>query len=112
VGVINIWILGTRAASPCQPSGEEIGAGRRELHKSSGILQFQPAPFNDELQAGAVLRGRTLVAEQEGAVELLDVGPAVLNGLEGVGVLHQPTRRLLRFGERTLSGVLHCCPHC
>lgn len=51
------------AASPCQPSGEKIGAGRRELNKCSAVMNFQPAPFNGEFQAGAVLRWRALVAE-------------------------------------------------
>ena len=45
-------------------------------------MNFQPAPFNGKLQAGAVLRGRALVVEQEGAVEFLDVDPALLNWLE------------------------------
>ncbi len=57
-----------RASYSCF-SGEQIGAGRRELHVGSGVVYFQPAPFNGELQAGAVLRGRALVAEQKGAVE-------------------------------------------
>ena len=45
-------------------------------------MNFQPAPFNGKLQAGAVFRGRALVVEQEGAVEFLDVDPAILNWLE------------------------------
>jgi len=35
-------------------------------------MQFQPTPCDGEFQAGAVFRGRALVAEQEGTVELLD----------------------------------------
>ena len=69
------------------PSGEQIGAGRRELHVGSGIMHFQPAPFNGELQSGAVLRGRALVAEQEWTVEFLDIDPAILNWFEDVRVL-------------------------
>jgi hypothetical protein len=68
------------------PSGEQIGAGRRELHVGSGVMHFQPAPFNGELQAGAVFRGRALVAEQEGAVEFLDIDSAILNWFESVCV--------------------------
>ena len=45
-------------------------------------MNFQPAPLNGKLQAGAVLSGRALVVEQEGAVEFLDVDPALLNWLE------------------------------
>jgi hypothetical protein len=53
----------TFAASPCQPSGQQIGAGRCELNKCSAVMNFQPAPFNGALQAGAVFRGCALVAE-------------------------------------------------
>jgi hypothetical protein len=50
-------------------------------------MNFQPAPFNGVLQAGAVLRGRALLAEQERAVEFLDINPAILNWFESVRVL-------------------------
>ena len=69
------------------PSGEQIGAGRRELHVGSGIVHFQPAPFDGELQSGAVLRGRALVSEQERAVQFFDVDSAILNWFESVRVL-------------------------
>ena len=62
-------------------------AGGSEFHVGTAVMNFQPAPFNSKLQAGAVLRGRALVVEQEGAVEFLDVDPALLNWLEGVCVL-------------------------
>ena len=62
-------------------------------------MNFQPAPLNGKLQAGAVLSGRALVAEQEGAVEFLDVDPALLNWLEGVCVLQQTAGCFFRIGE-------------
>jgi acetyltransferase-like isoleucine patch superfamily enzyme len=37
------------------PSGEQIGAGRRELDKCSAVMNFQPTSFNGALQAGAVI---------------------------------------------------------
>ena len=85
-------------------SGEQIGAGRRELHVGSAVMHFQPAPFNGELQAGAVLRGRALVAEQEGAVEFLDIDPAILNWFEGVCVLQEATGGFVRVGEGSVGG--------
>jgi hypothetical protein len=80
------------------PSGEQIGAGRRELHVGSGLMQFQPAPFNGELEAGTVFRGCAFIAEQERAIELLDIDPAILNRFESVCVLQQSARGLLRVG--------------
>ena len=68
-------------------SREQLGAGRRELHVGSGVMQFQPTPCDGEIQAGAVFRRRALVDEQKGAVELLDIDAAFLNGFEGVCVL-------------------------
>jgi len=59
----NIGILGTCAASPCQPSGEQTCARRRKLNKSAAVVDLQPAPFNGELHACAVLCGSALVAE-------------------------------------------------
>jgi hypothetical protein len=53
-------------------SREQIGAGRRELHVGSGVMHFQPAPCDGEIQAGAVFRGRAPVDEQKGAVEFLE----------------------------------------
>jgi hypothetical protein len=63
-------------------------------------MNFQPAPFAGVLQAGAVLRGRALVAEQEGTVEFLDVdrGPPELvrrraRALANGGLLFQDRRK-------------------
>jgi hypothetical protein len=52
-------------------------------------MNFQPAPFNGALQAGAVLRGRALVAEQEWTVEFFDIDSAILNWFESVRVLKE-----------------------
>ena len=57
-------------------------AGGSEFHVGTAVMNFQPAPLNGKLQAGAVFSGRALVVEQEGAVEFLDVDPALLNWLE------------------------------
>jgi hypothetical protein len=77
-----------RASYSCF-SGEQIGAGRRELHVGSGVVYFQPAPFNGELQSGAVLRRGAPVDVQEWAVDPLDIDPAILNWFEGVRVFQQ-----------------------
>ena len=62
-------------------------------------MQFQPIPCDGELQAGAVFRGRALVAEQEGAVEFLDIDPAIPNWFEGVCVLQEAPGGFVRIGE-------------
>ena len=54
-------------------SGEQIGAGGGKLHVGSGLMQFQPAPFNGELQAGLYSAGVPLSVEQERAFDLLDI---------------------------------------
>ena len=85
-------------------SGEQIGAGGGKLHVGSGLMQFQPAPFNGELQAGAVFRGCAFIAEQERAVDLLDIDPAILNRFKSVCVLQQSARGLLRVGVGAVGG--------
>ena len=74
-------------------------AGGSEFHVGTAVMNFQPAPLNGKLQAGAVFSGRALVVEQEGAVEFLDVYPAILNWLEGVCVLQQTSGRFFRIGK-------------
>src|SRR5882724_1046184 len=70
-------------------------------------MHFQPTPCDGELQASAVFRWRTLVAEQERAVELLDIDAAFLNRLEGVRVLQQTTSGFLRIGVGAFGGAFH-----
>ena len=47
-------------------SGEQIGAGGGKLHVGSGLMQFQPAPFNGELQAGLYSAGVPLSPNRNG----------------------------------------------
>ena len=47
-------------------SGEQIGAGGGKLHVGSGLMQFQPAPFNGELQAGLYSAGVPLSSNRNG----------------------------------------------
>jgi len=62
-------------------------------------MNYQPALFNGALQAGAVLRGRAFVAEQEWTVEFLDIDSAILNGFESVRVLQQTAGCFFRIGK-------------
>ncbi len=50
---------------------------------------------------------RAPIDVQERAVELLDVDAPILHGLEGVRVLHQSARGLLRINEGSVGGELH-----
>ena len=67
----------------CQPSGEQVRAALRQLHERSAIVNFQPARANRAFEAGRVFRRRRFVAEQERAVEFLDIDAAFLDRLEG-----------------------------
>ena len=79
--------------------GEQIGACRCELNKCSAVVNFQPTSFNSVLQAGSVFRGRAFVAEKEGAVEVLDINPAILNWFESVRMLYEASRSFFRVSE-------------
>ena len=68
-------------------------------------MHDQPAPCDGELQAGAVFRRRALVAEQERAVDLLDINPAILDDLESLGVLQETACSLFRIGVGPVSGI-------
>ena len=46
---------------PFQPSGNQVRSVGREFHMSPGLVQLQPAPFDGEVQAGAVFLGRAPV---------------------------------------------------
>jgi hypothetical protein len=52
-------------------------------------VQHQPALGDRAIEAGFVLRGRALELVQKRPVDLLDIDPAILYGLEGVGELDQ-----------------------
>jgi hypothetical protein len=67
-------------------------------------VHFQPAAFNGEFQSGAVLRGRALVAEQEGTVEFFDIDAAILNRFEGARVLQEATGGPVRIGKWAIGG--------
>jgi len=66
-------------------SGEQIRAGLGE-HVSSALVQHQPALLDGTLEPGLVFGRRSLEAEQ-GPLNLLDIDPAVLDRLEGIGEL-------------------------
>ena len=60
-------------------------------------MNFQPAQANGTIKARRVFRRRPFIAEQERAVEFLDVDPAILHRLEGVRVLLLTARGLVRI---------------
>ena len=86
---------------------EQVRTGLRELHEGSALMQFEPAAFDREREAGSVFRGRALIAKQERPVDFLNVDPAILNGFEGASVLQQPETRPSqgrgRGGRRSVS---------
>jgi len=61
-------------------------------------MQFEPAAFDSELE----FRRGAPINVQEWAVDFLDVNAAILHHLEGVGVLHQAARCLLRVRKWTV----------
>ena len=72
-----------------QSLGEQIRTALREANEGAAIVNFQPAQANGAIETRRVFLRRPFVAEQERAVDLLDVNLAILNRLEGVRVLHQ-----------------------
>ena len=67
----------------------------------------QPAFGDRQLQPGAIFGRAATLLEQERPVDLLDVDPAVLDRLDGVGDLEDLARGLLGVGEGSISGVFH-----
>lgn len=65
---------------------EHVRATLRQLHESAALMQFQPTERNRALEPRGVFRWCSLVAEQEGVVDLLDIDSAVLDRFEGVCV--------------------------
>ena len=69
----------------------------RQLHERSAVVDSNQPKLIARSRPAAYSAGVPLsVAVQERAVELLDIDAAILHGLEGVGVLHQPARGFLR----------------
>jgi hypothetical protein len=79
------------------PSGEQFSPGLGELSICSGLVQCEPSGLDRQLEPGAVFRRRALVAEPKRAVDLLDIDLALLDGFEGLSVLHEAARSL--FGS-------------
>jgi hypothetical protein len=90
-----------------QPSGEQVRASLGEFHVSPGLVFPQPAAGYRQLQARAVFRWRDFVAEQERAVDLLDVDQAILDRFEGLSVLHETPRGLFGIGVGAIGGILY-----
>src|ERR1700741_1575194 len=59
------------------------------------------------IEPGLLLRGRTLVFEWKWPVDLLDIDPAILDRLEGIGEFDQLARGGLRIGEGARGNELH-----
>ena len=72
-------------------SSEQIGARLRELHISAAVVHPQPTALDRQLQAGAVFGRRCVLPKQKWRVDLLDMDPAVLHSLRGVGDLQELT---------------------
>jgi len=66
-------------------------------------VQLEPALLDRAQKAGLVFRRRALELEQKRPVDLLDIDPAVLDGLERVGELKQLARGSFRIGKRKRS---------
>ena len=67
-------------------------------------MHLEPAARYRKLKAGGIFRGRGLVDEQKGAIELLDIDSAILNWFEGVCVLQEATGGLVRISKWAIGG--------
>jgi hypothetical protein len=88
----------------CQrPLGEQRSTRLGELYEGSALVQLEPAVLDRAIKPGLVFRRRALELEQKRPVDLLDIDPAVLDGLERVGELKQLARGSFRIGKRKRS---------
>ena len=86
-------------------SGEQLRARRREGDESPWTRASEPAAFDCEFEARAVLSRAAAVTEQERLVDFLDVD-AALNGLDRVGDLDDPARRAWPAGSCSRGQLL------
>ena len=103
-------ILAARARA--HGSSSEQGSPRLgELHIGAALVQHQPALGYRMLKAGFVFGRRPLQFEQKRPVDFLDVDPAVLDRLEGIGELQQLAGCGLGIGEGAGGDEFSCSLH-
>src|SRR5580693_7674753 len=78
--------------------GEQLSAGRGELHVCPGLMQPEPARCNRALDTGAVLIRRATGFEKC-AVDQLDINSAVLGRLDRIRDLHEFSRGRVGISE-------------
>jgi hypothetical protein len=66
---------------------EQVGTGLREPHEGPAFVHREPAAFDCEFHARAVLRRAAAMAEKKRPVEQFNVNATVLHQLDGVGDL-------------------------
>jgi hypothetical protein len=88
-------------------SSEQIGTGRCEPDEGAALVHGQPAELDCQLHARAVLSRASLVLEEERAVDVLDMDPAVLHRLDCAGDLDDAACDLLGIGIGARLGVFH-----
>jgi hypothetical protein len=71
-------------------------------------MEYEPAAFDREIEPRRLFCRCRSINVQERTVDFLDVNTAILHHLEGVSVLHQTARGLLRIGKGAVGGELHC----
>jgi hypothetical protein len=85
---------------------EQISAAFREFHEGSALVHHQPAALNRQIQTRLVFVRCAFLTEQKRPVDQLDVDPAVLHDLDGVGDLNdcgRPFRRRSKAGRKRIS---------
>jgi hypothetical protein len=105
------WFNNSPASQPIiedgeASSGEQLRAGRRELHVGAGFMLPQPALGDRQLLEARALFGRAASSPQEGQIDLLDMDPAVLDRLDAVGDLDQLAGGGFRISVGTISDEL------
>jgi hypothetical protein len=81
-------------------SCEQIRAGLGHLHIGAALVLPQPPAVDRKLETGAVFGRAALVLKQKRPVDQFDQDASVLDGLNGVGDLHQLLRGGFSIGER------------
>ena len=83
------------------PLRKQLGTGLGEFHDIPDLCQPRSIASSSPALYSA---GRAVVAEQKRAVDLLDIDPAILDGFEGLSVLHETACGLFGIGVGAVGG--------
>jgi hypothetical protein len=102
--VVAVSDLEIPAASPCQLSGEQLGARGGEFHVGAGLMFEQPSLRDGAIEAGTGFGGTSAFTQKRQIVRL---HATVHDGFDGIGEFNELARGLFGVGEQSVSGEFH-----